>query len=124
MLYDPYVFGPSLTAIEKNVPEWPMVQVRQGTLTLCSCTKQSRDDVIGGRIKHLDNRISQAAAMNAVLMSDNNGVRINKNKQLNKIDMIELSLELQLFASKEDLDNYLDDERVSSDDFGSQEVRT
>ncbi|MDN6463689.1 MAG: terminase large subunit, partial [Lacticaseibacillus paracasei] len=118
IMYDPYQFGPMLTAIEKNHPEWPMVQVRQGTLTLSMPTKQFRDDVIGGRIKHSDNRIMQAAAMNAVLMSDNNGVRINKNKYANKIDMIDATLDAYAIAFKEDLDNYLDDDRVFSDDFG------
>ncbi|WLV78545.1 terminase large subunit [Lacticaseibacillus parahuelsenbergensis] len=118
IMYDPYQFGPILTAIEKNHPEWPMVQVRQGTMTLSMPTKQFRDDVIGGRIKHSDNRIMQAAAMNAVLMSDNNGVRINKNKYANKIDMIDATLDAYAIAFKEDLDNYLDDERVFSDDFG------
>lgn len=118
IMYDPYQFGPMLTAIEKNHPEWPMVQVRQGTMTLSMPTKQFRDDVIGGRIKHSDNRIMQAAAMNAVLMSDNNGVRINKNKYANKIDMIDATLDAYAIAFKEDLDNYLDDERVFSDDFG------
>ena len=105
IMYDPYQFGPMLTAIEKNHPEWPMVQVRQGTLTLSMPTKQFRDDVIGGRIKHSDNRIMQAAAMNAVLMSDNNGVRINKNKYANKIDMIDATLDAYAIAFKEDLDN-------------------
>jgi phage terminase large subunit-like protein len=118
IMYDPYQFGPMLTAIEKNHPEWPMVQVRQGTLTLSMPTKQFRDDVISGRIKHSDNRIMQAAAMNAVLMSDNNGVRINKNKYANKIDMIDATLDAYAIAFKEDLDNYLDDDRVFSDDFG------
>lgn len=118
IMYDPYQFGPILTAIEKNHPEWPMVQVRQGTMTLSMPTKQFRDDVIGGRIKHSDNRIMQAAAINAVLMSDNNGVRINKNKYANKIDMIDATLDAYAIAFKEDLDNYLDDERVFSDDFG------
>ena len=41
-------------------------------------TKQFHDDIISGRVKHSDNRIIQAAAMNAVLMSDNNGVRIKR----------------------------------------------
>lgn len=118
IMYDPYQFGPILTAIEKNHPEWPMVQVRQGTMTLSMPTKQFRDDVIGGRIKHSDNRIMQAAAINAVLMSDNNGVRINKNKYANKIDMIDATLDAYAIAFKEGLDNYLDDERVFSDDFG------
>ncbi|WP_057820026.1 terminase large subunit [Schleiferilactobacillus perolens] len=118
IMYDPYQFGPLLTTIEKNHPEWSMVAVRQGTLTLSMPTKQFRDDIISGKIKHSDNRILRAAAMNAVLMSDNNGVRINKNKYANKIDMIDAALDAYAIAFTEDLDNFLDDERVFSDDFG------
>lgn len=118
IMYDPYQFGPLLTTIEKNHPEWPMVAVRQGTLTLSMPTKQFRDDIVGGKVKHSDNRILQAAAMNAVLMSDNNGVRINKNKYANKIDMIDAALDAYAIAFTEDLDDYIDDDRVFSDDFG------
>lgn len=116
--YDPYQFGPLLTMIEKNHPEWPMVAVRQGTLTLSMPTKQFRDDIIAGKIKHSDNELMRVAAMNAVLMSDNNGVRINKNKYSNKIDMIDAILDAYAIAFTENVDNYLNDESVFSDDFG------
>lgn len=116
--YDPYQFGPLLTMTEKNHPEWPMVAVRQGTLTLSMPTKQFRDDIIAGKIKHSDNELMRVAAMNAVLMSDNNGVRINKNKYSNKIDMIDAILDAYAIAFTEDVDNYLNDESVFSDDFG------
>ena len=116
--YDPYQFGPMLTTIEKNHPEWPMVAVRQGTLTLSMPTKQFRDDIIGGKIQHSGNQLMQMAAMNAVLMSDNNGVRINKNKYANKIDMMDALLDAYAIAFTEDVDAFLNDEDVFSDDFG------
>ncbi len=118
IMFDPYQFGPLLTMLEKNHPEWPLVEVRQGTLTLSMPTKQLRDDLIGGKVKHSDNRILRASAMNAVLMSDNNGVRINKNKYSNKIDMIDAGLDAYAIAMRTDVDNYLDDADVFSDDFG------
>ncbi|MFD1431380.1 terminase large subunit [Lacticaseibacillus yichunensis] len=118
IMYDPYQFGPLLTMIEKNHPEWPMVEVRQGTLTLSMPTKQFRMDLISGKIKHSANRIMRAAAMNAVLMSDNNGVRINKNRYTNKIDMLDAALDAYAVAFRTDIDDYLDDDRVFSDDFG------
>jgi phage terminase large subunit-like protein len=95
-----------------------MIAVRQGTLTLSMPTKQFRDDIIGGKIQHSGNQLMQMAAMNAVLMSDNNGVRINKNKYSNKIDMIDAILDAYAIAFTEDVDNYLNDESVFSDDFG------
>lgn len=116
--YDPFQFGPLLTTIEKNHPEWPMVAVRQGTLTLSMPTKQFRDDLIGGKVKHSNNALLQSAAMNAVLMSDNNGVRINKNKYSNKIDMLDAALDAYAIAFTENTDNYLDDDSVFSDEFG------
>ncbi|KRK40902.1 terminase large subunit [Loigolactobacillus bifermentans] len=116
--YDPYQFGPLLTTIEKNHSEWNMVSVRQGTMTLSMPTKQFKDDVICGKVKHSNNELMTAAMMNAVLMSDNNGVRINKNKYSNKIDMADAALDAYAVAFTEDIDNYLDDESVFSDDFG------
>lgn len=116
--FDPYQYGPLLTLIEKNHPEWPQVQVRQGTLTLSMPTKQFRDDVIGGTIKHSDNQILTAAINNAVLMTDNNGVRINKNKYSNKIDALDALLDAYAICFTEDIDNYLNDEYVQSEDFG------
>lgn len=116
--YDPYQFGPLLTTIEKNHPEWNLVSVRQGTLTLSMPTKQFRDDSIGGKVKHSANELLRNAAMNAVLMSDNNGVRINKNRYSNKIDMIDAALDAYAVAFTEDVDKFLDDDAVFSKDFG------
>jgi phage terminase large subunit-like protein len=95
-----------------------MIAVRQGTLTLSMPTKQFRDDIIGGKIQHSGNQLMQMAAMNAVLMSDNNGVRINKNKYANKIDMMDALLDAYAIAFTEDVDAFLNDEDVFSDDFG------
>lgn len=116
--FDPYQYGPLLTLIEKNHPEWTQIQVRQGTLTLSMPTKQFKDDIIGGNIKHSDNQILTAAVNNAVLMTDNNGVRINKNKQSNKIDALDALLDAYAICFTEDIDNYLNDDYVQSEDFG------
>ena len=81
-------------------------------------TKQFKDDIIGGNIKHSDNQILTAAVNNAVLMTDNNGVRINKNKQSNKIDALDALLDAYAICFTEDIDNYLNDDYVQSEDFG------
>ncbi|ERL64041.1 terminase large subunit [Schleiferilactobacillus shenzhenensis] len=117
IMFDPYQFGPLLTAIEKRHPEWPLVQIRQGTITLSMPTKQFRDDLIAGKIQHSDNRILRAAAVNAVLMSDNNGVRINKNKYANKIDMLDAALDAYSIAYRA-TDDVLTDDDVLNGGFG------
>lgn len=116
--YDPYQYGQLLTLIEKNHPEWQQITIRQGTMTLSAPTKQFRDDIAEGKIVHSDNLILRAAVNNAVTMSDNNGVRIDKNKYSNKIDPIDALLDAYAVCFTEDIDNYLTDDFVMSDDFG------
>ncbi|MBT2732109.1 terminase TerL endonuclease subunit [Carnobacterium sp. ISL-102] len=116
--YDPYQFGHILTMIEKYRPEWPMAEVRQGTMTLSMPTKQLRDDVMNGKMKHNGNELLTAAINNAVTKSDNNGLRIDKDKNSNKIDPIDALLDAFAICYTL-LNNYtIDDDYVMSDDFG------
>ena len=116
--FDPYQYGQLLTLIEKRHPEWEQVQIRQGTMTLSAPTKQFRDDVIGGKILHSNNFIMTTAVNNAVTMTDNNGVRIDKNKYSNKIDMLDALLDAYAVCFTEDIENYLTSDYIMSDDFG------
>jgi phage terminase large subunit-like protein len=116
--FDPYQYGPLLTLIEKRHPEWQQIEVRQGTLTLSMPTKQFRDDVLEKRIRHPENQILTSAVNNAVLKSDNNGVRIDKNKYANKIDALDALLDAYAVCFRENIDDYLTNEDVMSDDFG------
>lgn len=116
--FDPAQYGPLMTQIEKGHPEWEQISIRQGTLSLSMPTKQFRDDVLDKRVRHSGNEILTGAMANAVLQSDNNGVRINKNKYSNKIDAADALLDAYAVCFREDLDNYLTDDDVLSDDFG------
>lgn len=116
--YDPYQFGHILTMIEKYRPEWPLAEVRQGTMTLSMPTKQFRDDVMNGKIKHNGNELLTAAINNAITKSDNNGLRVDKNTNSNKIDPIDALLDAFAICYTE-LENYsIDDDYIMSDDFG------
>lgn len=116
--FDPAQYGSLLTQIEKNHPEWEQISIRQGTLTLSMPTKQFRDDVLDHRIKHPNNDILSGAIANAVLKSDNNGVRIDKNKYANKIDALDALLDAYAVCFREDIDNYLTSEDILNSDFG------
>lgn len=118
IMYDPYQFGPLLTMIEKYHPEWEMIQVRQGTQTLSMPTKQFRDDIMSLKIRHSDNRIMRASAMNAVIMSDNNGIRINKNKASNKIDMMDAALDAYTIFMRSETERIVTNEEILNGDFG------
>lgn len=116
--YDPAQYGSLLTQIEKGHPEWQQVSVRQGTLTLSMPTKQFRDDILERRVRHPNNEILTGAMVNAVLKSDNNGVRIDKNKYSNKIDAADALLDAYAICFRENIDDYITDEDVFNDDFG------
>ena len=116
--YDPAQYGTLLTQIEKGHPEWQQISVRQGTLTLSMPTKQFRDDVLDKRVRHSGNEILTGAMANAILKSDNNGVRIDKNRYSNKIDATDALLDAYAICFRENIDDYLTDEDVFNDDFG------
>ncbi len=116
--YDPAQYGTLLTQIEKGHPEWQQISVRQGTLTLSMPTKQFRDDILDKRVRHSENEILTGAMANAILKSDNNGVRIDKNRYSNKIDAADALLDAYAICFRENIDDYLTDEDVFNDDFG------
>lgn len=91
--YDPYQFGSLLTMIEKRHPEWPLVEIPQTTMVLNMPTKQFRDDVKIGKIKHSGNQLLTMAINNAFTKVDQNGMRIDKNKNSNKIDPLDALLD-------------------------------
>ena len=118
IMYDPYQSGQLVALIEKRHPEWTLVSIRQGTATLSAPTKEFRDGVINEDITHSNSVILKTAVTNAITMTDNNGVRINKNKYSNKIDALDALLDAYAVCFTEDIDNYLNDDYVMSDEFG------
>ena len=117
--FDPHQYGHILTLIEKNHPEWPQVEIRQGTLSLNMPTKQFRDDVIDKKVRHAENTLLTAAINNAIIMTDNNGMRINKNKNSNKIDPIDALLNAYAMCYTEfQSGGYWTDEKILSEGFG------
>lgn len=81
-------------------------------------TKQFRDDILDKRVRHSGNEILTGAMANAILKSDNNGVRIDKNRYSNKIDAADALLDAYAICFRENIDDYLTDEDVFNDDFG------
>lgn len=84
--YDPYNFDNLLTKFEKD--NYPLFEVRQGTKTLNIPTREFREKLYAGEIKHNGNKILGYAVNNAILKVDNNGWQIDKAKNSNRIDPI------------------------------------
>ena len=112
--FDPYQYGALLTMIEKRHPEWTQVQIPQTTMVLNMPTKQFRDDVKTGKIKHSGNKLLTMAVNNAYTRVDNNGMRIDKNKNSNKIDPLDALLDAYAACYLESFDSagYWTDEKI------------
>lgn len=68
---------------------WAVVSVRQGTKTLNAPTKDMRDRLTDKTLYHLDDPIMEAAFTNAILLEDNNGIKVDKDKNSEKIDSVD-----------------------------------
>lgn len=117
--YDPYQYGHILTMIEKNHPDWLQAEVKQSTMVLNAPTKQLRDDVINLKVRHSNNDLLTMAVNNAVTKTDNNGVRIDKNKNSNKIDPLDALLDAYAMCYTEfQGGSFWTDDMILSEDFG------
>lgn len=68
---------------------WEIVAVRQGSLTLNEPTKWLQDAFVEGRVTTFNDPMMQKSLINAVITSDNNGLKIDKNKATMKIDLVD-----------------------------------
>lgn len=94
--YDPYNANSLIAMAEKA--NYPMLEVRQGTLTLNVPTRTFREQVFEQNIIHGKNMILTHAVNNAIIKEDNNGLQINKSKNSNKIDPIAALINAYVFA--------------------------
>lgn len=115
--YDPYNANSLISKAEKA--NYPMLEVRQGTLTLNVPTRTFREQVFEKNIIHKKNTILTHAVNNAITKEDNNGIQINKAKNSNKIDPVAALMNAYVFAmeyynnkegAKADNDFYTSDE--------------
>jgi phage terminase large subunit-like protein len=81
-----------IKAIEEAT-DWNMVPVRQGSLSLNEPTKWLQEAFVEGRVSMLDDTIMKQSLMNAVIVSDNNGIKIDKNKATLKIDLVDATID-------------------------------
>ncbi|WP_413489255.1 terminase large subunit [Carnobacterium divergens] len=84
--YDPWNANSLISKFEKE--NYPLIEVRQGAMTLNTPTRTFREQLYDKQIIHPFNKLLTHAVNNAILKEDNNGVQINKTKNANKIDPI------------------------------------
>ncbi|MFT8820542.1 MAG: terminase TerL endonuclease subunit [Liquorilactobacillus nagelii] len=104
--YDPYNAQTVITKFEKL--NYPLFEVRQGLKTLNIPTRNFRDLLFDGKIKHSGNKILAYAVNNAIIKVVNNGWQLDKAKNSNRIDPIAALINAYVAAM-----NYYDNEEES-----------
>lgn len=90
--YDSWNFNSFLAKVDKN-QDWTMVPVRQGTYTLNTPTREFRERLINKQIAHSDNKILENNLMNAIVKEDNNGIKLDKVRNNEKIDAADATID-------------------------------
>lgn len=79
--YDPWNFNNVLTKCERELPDIPMIEVRQGTLTLNTPTREFRDNLFQKKVIHDSNQLLRYSMINARIKEDNNGWQLQKKSR-------------------------------------------
>lgn len=96
-LYDAWEAGPLIQRfLEKT--DWTCIPVRQGTLSLSHPTTYFRKLMDTGRITYPDDPALKSALTNAVLLEDNNGVKVDKDRATAKIDLVDAIIDTMFRA--------------------------
>ena len=88
-LYDSWQTGRFIRRLDEIRNEWLIIPLRQGIKSLSEPTKFLQHLFIKGRVTMLQDQALQQGLLNAVVVSDNNGIKIDKNVNSQKIDTVD-----------------------------------
>ncbi|WP_419154103.1 terminase large subunit [Weissella viridescens] len=91
-LYDQWQSDSFIRRLDAIKNEILIIPVRQGIKSLNEPTKFLQEEFIKGNITIANDPVMQAGLSNAVLVADNNGVKIDKNKATQKIDCVDATI--------------------------------
>lgn len=89
ILYDQWGTGKIIRRLDEIQNEFLIIPVRQGIKSLNEPTKFLQSQFIKQNITMLDDQAMQQALVNAVVVSDNNGIKVDKNVNSQKIDVVD-----------------------------------
>lgn len=84
--------------------DWLTIPVRQGSLSLNKPTLAFRQAISSEQIRWLDDPLIRYSFNNAVLVTDNNGVKVDKNNANAKIDLVDATIDA-FFRAQYDFDD-------------------
>lgn len=88
-VYDAHLASPMVEWMNKNHPEIPFITLKQGSLSLDQPTRLLQKQFIRGLITMYDDPILEYSLTNAVLTSNNWGIKIDKAVHSAKIDCVD-----------------------------------
>ncbi|TYC50728.1 terminase large subunit, partial [Weissella muntiaci] len=89
VLYDQWGTGNFIRRLDEIKEEYLIIPVRQGIKSLNEPTKFLQTSFIKRNITMFDDQAMQQALVNAVVVSDNNGIKVDKNVNSQKIDIVD-----------------------------------
>ncbi|WP_127849475.1 terminase TerL endonuclease subunit [Lacticaseibacillus hulanensis] len=89
--YDAWETSDIILKLDK-LTDWLMLPIRQGTRTLDHPTGKFRELLVQHRIQYVDDPIIQYSLRNAILVRDNNGIKVDKDKATSKIDFVDATI--------------------------------
>lgn len=115
--YDPWSFGYLLGDFEKQ--DYPLIETAQNNKTLSFPTKQFKECLLNGQIKHSDNKLLSIAIDNAILIYDSTmSCRIDKTRANNKIDPVAALMNAWVFCSSQMIEG---NDKADNDYYKSKE---
>lgn len=97
--YDAWGTGAFIRHLDEFKNEWLLIPVRQGTHSLSEPTKFLLDRFTDGSITRPDDDIQAVAFNNAVIVSDNNGIKVDKQINSAKIDVVDATVDAMFEAA-------------------------
>ncbi|WP_461241099.1 terminase TerL endonuclease subunit [Paucilactobacillus sp. N302-9] len=111
--YDAWNASRIVLAIDQKT-EWNTMPIRQGTQSLNEPTADFRKQMATSHIFYLDDPIIKYSLKNAILLNDNNGIKVDKDKATAKIDVVDAIIDAHYMAMYEfdDIDKQKDNKSV------------
>lgn len=98
LLYDAWEASPLITRLDQTT-NWQLMPVRQGTLSLSQPTSFFRQQMMTRHVKYdKDDVIMPYSLKNAVLLTDNHGIKVDKDRATAKIDVVDAIIDTMFRA--------------------------
>lgn len=120
--YDNWGTGDFINRLAEIKDDYMLLPVKQTIYYLTEPTVFLKKGFINGRITMFNDPVLKQAFINAVIINNQNGIKIDKNKNSQKIDAVDATVDA-LFEGMYHFDNYTNVETDKHNPFGSMNTK-